>query len=954
VGIVRRRPAFLIAAIAVAILLAVGVLQSVPGVARAATGPVVTGISLPSGPEAGGTSVTVTGSGFTGATAVDFGTAGATSWKVNSDTSVTAVAPATTMAGPVDVTVTTPDGTSATGAADQFYYADEYSASSGTDVDNLGPQVTAADGSGNQIDIPYYIKPAGDYALDSEDDGSGLNSLVPHLLNLSGGTPKDEWPLWAGFGGPVNTFVGTDLCDSEPWPFHTTSYPLDLNCWEMGIDASQNDLTTGLWDVWVPTTIMNASGQTLYFVGFSGDKGYANDAQTGQCDSGDVGYVENWPGAGSATPGVPGAFTGGEEFNVWGSGSVEAQYAPQSAGTTAPLIEFGAQQYGRPSEFDCQWYQQNAVVAPQFSCVDQDGSGVASCAATAGVTADGDLDTSTPGGHTLTITATDNDGNTRTLSVNYFIGQAPTITVTADPAAPSSTGWYNASQLGAGNSLPVTVTISPNPSDDSLDTASCTLDNNGTQSTIWSFDSGPNNPDTTADNVPATFSNPGTVTLEIPQGVSTLSCTAADLSGETTTTPTYTYQVDTNTPPQTNFWIPPQLTGNSTPVYTCDGVSSFDGAEPATYALGQQVSLEWTLNDDVSGLPAGSAIVSPDVSDSTNGFATGYTTLNTSQAGSQETPAAATVDAAGDVTTGQECPYYVEQGTTTTQVSASANPSDVGQQVTFTATVSPQAPATAITPTGTVTFSDGSTSLGTGTLLNGIATLTTGSLGVGQHSITASYAGDDNFNGSASTALTETVNFSATTVTITTSPNPSTVGTQVTYTATVSPVPTDGGTVKFTDNGTAVSGCAAQPVSSTGTAICTTAPNTVGAHNITATFSGTGTFAASTSATVTQIVTSTPCATLAGCNLHGLNLSGAQLAGTNLTGANLNGAILAGADLAGANLTDANLNKADLTSASLSEATVTGANFNKVTWSKTTCPDGTNSSNDGGTCASHL
>jgi hypothetical protein len=40
--------------------------------------------------------------------------------------------------------------------------------------------------------------------------------------------------------------------------------------------------------------------------------------------------------------------------------------------------------------------------------------------------------------------------------------------------------------------------------------------------------------------------------------------------------------------------------------------------------------------------------------------------------------------------------------------------------------------------------------------------------------------------------------------------------------------------------------------------------------------------------------------------------------------------------------------------ANLSGAMVTGANFNNVTWSDTTCPDGTNSNADGGACAGHL
>ena len=82
--------------------------------------PAVTGLSPTSGPVAGGTLVTITGTGFTGATAVDFGTTAATDVTVVNDTTITADSPAGT--GVVDVTVTTPGGTSATSAADQFTY----------------------------------------------------------------------------------------------------------------------------------------------------------------------------------------------------------------------------------------------------------------------------------------------------------------------------------------------------------------------------------------------------------------------------------------------------------------------------------------------------------------------------------------------------------------------------------------------------------------------------------------------------------------------------------------------------------------------------------------------------------------------------------------------------------------------------------------------------------------
>lgn len=87
--------------------------------------PTVTGISPAVGSQTGGTVVTITGSGFTAATAVHFGTTPASAFTVVSDTRITATAPAGTALGPVDVTITTPAGTSATGAADTYSYVNE-------------------------------------------------------------------------------------------------------------------------------------------------------------------------------------------------------------------------------------------------------------------------------------------------------------------------------------------------------------------------------------------------------------------------------------------------------------------------------------------------------------------------------------------------------------------------------------------------------------------------------------------------------------------------------------------------------------------------------------------------------------------------------------------------------------------------------------------------------------
>ncbi|MDX6531732.1 MAG: hypothetical protein QOH41_4022 [Blastocatellia bacterium] len=89
------------------------------------------------------------------------------------------------------------------------------------------------------------------------------------------------------------------------------------------------------------------------------------------------------------------------------------------------------------------------------------------------------------------------------------------------------------------------------------------------------------------------------------------------------------------------------------------------------------------------------------------------------------------------------------QAATSTAVTASPNPSNSGQSVTFTATVT----STAGTPTGTVQFKDGGTSIGSPQALNGsgVATFSTSSLTAGIHTITADYSGDPNFIASTGT-----------------------------------------------------------------------------------------------------------------------------------------------------------------------------------------------------------
>jgi len=184
---------------------------------------------------------------------------------------------------------------------------------------------------------------------------------------------------------------------------------------------------------------------------------------------------------------------------------------------------------------------------------------------------------------------------------------------------------------------------------------------------------------------------------------------------------------------------------------------------------------------------------------------------------------------------------------TTTTLASSLNPSTYGQSVTFTATVT----SSSGTPTGTVTFKDGTTTLGSVTLSAGMAHFTTAKLTAGTHSITAAYGGSATFSASTSTTLSQVVNKANTATALASSLNPSIYGQSITLTATVttsSGTPT--GTVTF-ENGTATLGSAAL---SGGVAKFTTKKLTGGTHSLTAVYNGNANYASSTSNVVTQVV----------------------------------------------------------------------------------------------------
>ena len=185
---------------------------------------------------------------------------------------------------------------------------------------------------------------------------------------------------------------------------------------------------------------------------------------------------------------------------------------------------------------------------------------------------------------------------------------------------------------------------------------------------------------------------------------------------------------------------------------------------------------------------------------------------------------------------------------TSTALTSSLNLSTFGQTVTFTASVT----STAGTPTGTVIFYDGSTSIGSTALVSGSAAISLSSLGAGSHSITASYQGSTIFSGSTSAPVSQVVKIATTTTSLASSLNPAGTSQSITFTATV--------TSQF--GGAATSSVVFSSGSQTlGTAslsgnhaTLTTSFSATGTYSISAKYNGDSNNSGSTSSSLSQVI----------------------------------------------------------------------------------------------------
>jgi hypothetical protein len=162
----------------------------------ATAAPTVTGIGPRGGPETGGDEVTIMGTGFTGATQIKFGSTAAVNFTVEpTDTEIMAITPPGT--GTVDVTVTTPGGTSATGTGDEF-------------------DCTPATPSSGQVVIHFYVGRS-DYYVNGQAQSMNSSEFGFPDLDASANIPAVTPVISGGRTLLPIRFVATPLGATVNW-----------------------------------------------------------------------------------------------------------------------------------------------------------------------------------------------------------------------------------------------------------------------------------------------------------------------------------------------------------------------------------------------------------------------------------------------------------------------------------------------------------------------------------------------------------------------------------------------------------------------------------------------------------------------------------------------------------------------------------------------------------------
>ena len=256
----------------------------------------------------------------------------------------------------------------------------------------------------------------------------------------------------------------------------------------------------------------------------------------------------------------------------------------------------------------------------------------------------------------------------------------------------------------------------------------------------------------------ANYQGTATGTLVIGKATATVSLgnlaqtyTGSPLAATATTSPTgltvsFTYNGSATAP---------AAAGSYAVVATIND-ANYQGTATGTLVIGKEkANVQWVTPASIPyGMPL--TVTQLDATSNVAGSFTYYPALGTVLGGGPNQILSVTFTPSDTVNlspTTQTVGITVNQAGAAASLSSNDNPSLAQTAVIFSVTLS----STVGTPTGSVTFLDGTTPLAASTLSGGAATLTVSSLAMGTHSITAVYSGDANFLGTTSATLSQSV-----------------------------------------------------------------------------------------------------------------------------------------------------------------------------------------------------
>ncbi|MES4892200.1 Ig-like domain repeat protein [Streptomyces sp. NPDC096012] len=776
------------------------------------------GVTPDQGPTSGGTRVTLSGHGFSGTTAVRFGSRSAVSFSVLDDRTIVAVSPAGN--GAVPVTVTTAGGT---GTVGQFFYQPQPGLKgaqpgrgplgggntvvlTGSDLGTttsvrFGPVIVSpVSVSGQQVTVVAPPSAAPGTVAVTVTTAGGVSNPVSYTYSASPTISGVHPASGVTSGGTVVIIAGSGLGSVTAvriggvavTAFRANSDALIVAVVPPGVQgpadvsvtsASGTATAAGAFVYTVATrTTMSASPEpSVTGQDVTVSVTVTPEATASSTPGGTVTFDFGDGSVPAAVPVVDGTAThvhrytatSGSPYPVSASYSGDSGFAP-SAGTTSHTVLRAATVTTTTS-------------VPDPSAVGQPVTVIARVLADA------------PGAGTPTgsVTFDFGDGTPPVTSsvVDHVATASHTFAGTSGSPYAITATYHGDSDFAGSSSPPHDHVVAASVSETST-TLTAAPDPSVSGQTV-TFTA------TVAPVPPAAGTPTGSVTFLFRDGTS--ATTPLDADGTATTAHAYT---DVTGSPHTVLALYSgdgdfsSSSGTTTQTVGTAATTTSVAVQPGPSATGQAVTVTATVTTVPPGTGAPTGTVTFGFGDGTPSLtvpvAGGRASVSHTYAGVSGSPYTVTATYDGDTAhagSTAETAQQVLPAATTTRVALGASPSVTGQAVPVTATVAAVSPG-AGTPSGTVSFDfgDGGAPV-RAPLVAGVATAAhayTGASG-SPYTVTATYAGDADFGGSAGTAA-QNVTRDGTTTSVTTAPNPSAAGGQVTVTITVGARPPGSGT----------------------------------------------------------------------------------------------------------------------------------------------------------------